>query len=416
MIDIGKLYCGGISDADNLRYGQKNIQNKTSNHIVNKNITASQRKPIVVWNVTKQCNLKCIHCYSSSNLNKGQSELTTEEGLKLIDQLADYKVSSLLFSGGEPLLRKDLFTLIEYAAKKSLRTVVSTNGTLFTQQIAKDLKNAGLIYAGISLDGMQHINDRFRGMPGAYEKALNAFELCKEHSLKAGLRMTLTKQNYNDLNSIFDFIDKNQITRACFYHLVYSGRGKDILNSDLTHVESRNALDIILKRTKEFYSSGKRINILTVDNHVDGVYLYRKLKQEDEKLADKAYQLLKWNGGGANSSGVGIACVDFYGNVHADQFWNDYSFGNIKERTFEEIWTDTSDPLMKGLKNKAKYLKGRCKLCKYKEICCGSLRVRADRVYNDPWAPDPQCYLTDQEIGLTEDKEKQLVACGEIYE
>ena len=110
------------------------------------------------------------------------------------------------------------------------------------------------------------------------------------------------------------------------------------------------------------------------------------------------HQLLRWNGG--NSSGIGIGAVDHLGNVHADQFWQHYSFGNVRERPFSRIWTDTSDPLMAGLKNRKPLLKGRCAACKYLDICNGNFRVRAEAIYDDVWAPDPACYLSDEEIGL----------------
>ena len=125
--------------------------------------------------------------------------------------------------------------------------------------------------------------------------------------------------------------------------------------------------------------------------------------------------LLSWNGGGANSTGVGIANIDFHGFVHPDQFWQDYTFGSIRERPFGDIWMDETDPLMRGLKRKAEYIKGRCRVCAYRDLCNGSMRVRAFRAYNDPWAPDPQCYLTDDEIGLTEEAKGELVSKGEDY-
>ncbi len=416
MIDIGKLYCGGTSTGDGLRYGTKSEADCHGNKPHQIVTLASERRPIVVWSTSRTCNLRCVHCYTDSDNKIYSGELTTKEGFNLIDQLADFNIPSLLFSGGEPLMRPDIFSLIEYAAKKNIRPVISTNGTLIDAQKARDIKNAGVVYVGISLDGMEEVNDKFRGVEGAYKKAMAGFENCRNAEQRVGLRLTLTKQNYSDLNRIFDFIEREDINRACFYHLVYSGRGKDMFKDDLTYHESRDAMDIIMARTKDYFDRGKDINILTVDNHVDGVYMYLKLKEENPKQAEEVYRLLSWNGGGAHSTGVGIGNVDFNGNVHPDQFWQDYSLGNIKERKFGDIWFDESEPLMKGLKHKAEFIKGRCRVCKYSELCTGAMRVRGYRTYDDPWAPDPACYLTDEEIGLDADAKAELKAAGEHFE
>lgn len=416
MIDIGKLYCGGQSTGDGLRYGAKSGPDCHGNRPHEVQVLASERRPIVVWSTTRTCNLNCVHCYTDSANQKYSGELTTDEGLALIDDLASFRIPSLLFSGGEPLMRKDLFKLIEHASNKNIRPVLSTNGTLIDRDAARAIKDAGIVYVGISLDGMEPVNDEFRGVKGAFSRAMAGFGHCVAVGQRVGLRLTLTRQNYGDLNSIFDFIEREGINRACFYHLVYSGRGGNLFAGDLTHRQSRDAMDIIMSRTRDFFDRGKDINILTVDNHADGVYIYLKLKESGDARAEEVRRLLAWNGGGAHSTGVGIANIDFFGNVHPDQFWQDYSFGNIRERSFGDIWTDESDPLMKGLKHKADYIKGRCRLCDHRELCTGAMRVRALRAFGDPWAPDPQCYISDGEIGLDRLKKEELYRKGELFE
>lgn len=415
MIDIGKLYCSGSSTGDGLRYGTEAKTDAHGNlphaHVRN----AGERRPIVVWNVTRTCNLNCVHCYTDSD-NRKYDQLDTHEGLQLIDDLAQFNVPSLLFSGGEPLLRRDIFTLIDHAANKNIRPVLSTNGTLIDREKARAIKDAGIVYVGISLDGMEDVNDTFRGFDGAFMQAMKGFEHCIAVGQRVGLRLTLTKQNFKDLHKIFDFIEKEKINRACFYHLVYSGRGSSLFTDDLSYAQQRQAMDIILERTDDFFNRGLDINILTVDNHIDGVYLYLQLLKKDEQKARQVAELLTWNGGGAHSTGVGIANIDFVGNVHPDQFWQDYTFGNVLERSFADIWMDETDPLMKGLKHKARYLKGRCRLCRFKAMCNGSMRVRAYRVFGDAWAPDPQCYLSDEEIGLTPEMADALTQNGEYFE
>lgn len=397
MIDITYLYCGKETPATPHRYGRV-LKDLSPGDLERHSVAgqANARKPVVVWNTTRTCNLKCVHCYSNSEAKAYPGELDTDSGKALIDDLSQYKIPALLFSGGEPLTRKELFELLTYARKSGLRTVISTNGTLITPELAKKIKDIGVTYVGVSLDGLEDTNDKFRGVSGAFTRAMQGFRNLVDAGQKVGLRMTLTKQNVADIDRIFDFIEKEHINRACFYHLVPSGRGQDVVG--LAPGEARYAIDRILARTKEFCDRKMPVEILTVDNHCDGPYIYMKLKKEGSARAEEVKELLTWNGGGLYSSGVGIACVDWLGNVHPDQFWMYYTFGNVKERKFSEIWQDTGDPLLSGLKNRKSLLKGRCGMCRFKDMCGGALRVRADLFHGDPWAPDPACYLTEDEI------------------
>ena len=391
MVNITKLYCGEEQPADALRYGHGHGAPKA----------AAQRKPIVVWNVTRTCNLRCVHCYSDSFAQKYPGELTHEQALANIDDIAAYKVPALLFSGGEPLARPDTLDLMEYAASKGLRVTLSTNGTLIDEAAAARIKKIGATYVGISLDGIGETNDLFRGKKGAFDAAVRGFRNCTAVGQKVGLRLTLTRRNCADLHDIFDFIQREGIQRACFYHLVYTGRGNTA--DELTPTEVRRALDIILVRTLMFKERGNPREILTVDNHTDNAYLYLKLMEKNPARAKEIYRLMKWNGGGANSSGIGIANIDTQGNVHPDQFWQSATLGNVKERPFSEIWSDNSIPLLAQLRNRLPLLKGRCGNCRFQEICGGSFRVRALQVHGDPWAEDPACYLTDKEIGVMDE-------------
>ena len=417
MISISKLYCGARSESDGLRYGHGGQGPAVNAGAPPASKTAAARRPVTVWNITRTCNLRCIHCYTDSEAKKYGGELTTEEGQALIRDLADFQIPALLFSGGEPLARPDLFDLVAYARSLGIRPTLSTNGTLITAETARGIKDAGFTYVGISLDGIGAVNDRFRGMAGAFDRAVRGFKACVAVGQRVGLRLTLTRHNFANLHGIFDFIEREQIDRACFYHLVYSGRGGQIAGDDLSRKETRRALDIILERTEDFHRRGLNKEILTVDNHVDGIYLYMKLLAKDPVRAEQVLKLLTWNGGGMYSSGVGIADIDFLGNVHADQFWMHHAFGNVRRRPFGEIWTDTSDPLMAGLKNRRDKVKGRCApgICKWFDACGGAMRVRADLVYNDPWAPEPACYLTDEEIGFTPEKQALVKARGEDF-
>jgi 12,18-didecarboxysiroheme deacetylase len=391
MIGISKLYCGTVEPSDALRYG------RASAHLPSHLLQFSRdKRPVVVWNVTRRCNLKCVHCYAQAKDISFNNELTTGEGKRLIDDLAGFGAPVLLLSGGEPMVRPDLAELAGYAVQKGMRAVISTNGTLITREKARILKEIGLSYVGISLDGMEAVNDRFRGVAGAYAKALEGIRNCQEAGIKVGLRFTVNKANVTEIPKIFDLLEEMQIPRICFYHLVYAGRGSKLIQDDLSHAETRAAVDLIIDRTQDLHDRGKPKEVLTVDNHADGPYLYLRLRREDPERAKGVLELLKMNEG--NNSGRGIGCVSWDGEVHADQFWRHYSFGNVRQRPFSTIWTDTSEPLLGKLKEKKRHVKGRCATCRWLDICGGNFRVRAEAVSGDIWAPDPACYLNDDEI------------------
>jgi len=391
MIGISKLYCGTVEPSDALRYSRQSKD--LPSHLLQFSI---DKNPVVVWNITRQCNLKCIHCYAQAKAMLQENELSNVEGRALIDDLSNMGIPVLLFSGGEPLIRPDMPELAEYAVQKGMRAVISTNGTLITQDIARKLKNIGLSYVGISLDGMRAINDKFRGMTGAFDMALKGIENCQEAGIKVGLRFTINRFNVNEIPAIFDLLEEREIPRICFYHLVYAGRGSEMVKDDLSLDDTRKAVDLIIDRTRRLHDAGKPKEVLTVDNHADGPYVYLRLLKEDPQRAAEVMELLKMNEG--NNSGRGIGCVSWDGEIHADQFWRHHSFGNVRLRPFSEIWNDLSDPLMKGLKNKKEHVKGRCATCRWLSICGGNFRVRAEATTGDVWAPDPACYLTDEEI------------------
>jgi len=391
MIGISKLYCGTVEPSDALRYG-RNSENLPS-HLLQFSI---DKKPVVVWNVTRACNLNCMHCYARAGERSQERELTGEQAKTVIDDLAEFGAPVILFSGGEPLMRPDLIDLAGYAVDKGMRAVISTNGTLITKEKAKDLKKLGLSYVGVSLDGMEEVNDHFRKKKGAFNAALEGIKNCQDAGIKVGLRFTLSRLNIKEVPSVIDLLEEHDIPRVCFYHLVYAGRGSDLIDQDLDHNETRRVVDLIIDRTRNLHDRGMPKEVLTVDNHADGPYVYLRMLEEQNPRAEDVLQLLKMNEG--NSSGRGIGCVSWDGSVHADQFWRHHSFGNVLERPFSRIWSDLSDPLMSRLKDKKRYVKGRCATCRWLDICAGNFRVRAEAATGDLWAPDPACYLTDEEI------------------
>lgn len=388
MISVTKLLGGAEHFGDQLRY------NESSRGAVHGATHGSG--PVVVWNVTRTCNLKCIHCYMESDATRYENELTTAEGKRFIDDLAEFRVPVILFSGGEPLLRADFFELARYAVARGLRVTISTNGTLLDRETARDIKKIGVGYVGISIDSIGEKNDEFRKVRGAFDKALAGIRNCLEIGQRVGLRFTINRHNYAEMENIFRLIEEEGIPRVCFYHLVYAGRGSEMMKEDVTLEESRRAMDLIIDKTLYFQEKGLDKEILTVDNHADGVYVYLRMLKENPRRAEKVWELLRNNGG--NRSGIAIGQVDNQGFVHADQFTQNHPFGDVRERKFGDVWTATSHPILDGLRNRKPLLKGRCASCKWLAVCNGNFRARAEAATGDFWAADPACYLTDAEI------------------
>lgn len=411
MIDVSALYCG--TDAPSLphRYGRSLSRDVPEHQRFALPTAASERRPVVVWNITRTCNLRCVHCYSTSETRAYAGELSTDEAFRVLDDLAAFGVPCVLFSGGEPLMRRDVFDLAQYARWKKLHVVFSTNGTLITPELAQRFVELGVAYVGISLDSpLAAVHDRFRAASGAFERTLQGIRACKAAGQKVGLRLTLTKVNAEQLDGVFDLIVREGIDRACFYHLVPAGRGSDLVQ--LSPPETRTAIETIFRRTRALHEEGRRVEILTVDNHCDGVFLWKLLEAEGHPRAAVVHDMLEWNGGARYSSGVGIACIDTQGHVHPDQFWLHETLGNVRDRPFSEIWRDMSNPLMAGLHDRLSRLKGRCGACQYVRLCGGASRVRAELLTGDPWEADPACYLTNEEIGVPEDVQVPLAKRG----
>ncbi|MBD5553502.1 MAG: 12,18-didecarboxysiroheme deacetylase [Desulfovibrio sp.] len=391
MIGISKLYCGQVEASDALRYGRRS--GKLPSHLLQ---FSKDKKPVVVWNMTRRCNLKCVHCYAKAQGASGIDPIDTPQAKAMIDDLAAYGAPVMLFSGGEPLVREDLVELASHATQQGMRAVISTNGTLITKQKAAELKQVGLSYVGISLDGLEEVHDRFRGVPGAFKKALQGIANCQAEGLKVGLRFTINKRNASEIPGIFRLLRDLEIPRACFYHLVYSGRGSELVNEDLDHAQTRAVVDQIMDETRALHEAGMPKEILTVDNHADGPYVWLRLKRENPERARNVLELLQYNEG--NNSGRGIGCISWDGSVHADQFWREHVFGNVLDRPFSKIWDDAGIELLHKLKDKKAHVGGRCARCRHLGICGGNFRARAEAVYGDIWAEDPACYLTEEEI------------------
>jgi len=391
MIGCTKLLCGTATVSDVIKYS--GAEGSMPPQLLQ---FSDHNRPLVVWNTTNRCNLRCKHCYIEAEDKSYREELSTEEAREFIKDLADMKAPVLLFSGGEPLMRKDIFELGKMAAELGLRPVISSNGTLIDRATAAQIKAAGFQYVGISIDGAPATHDEFRNKQGAFADALKGIKACLAEGVKTGIRFTVNKYNQADLPEIFEIIEREGIPRFCMYHLVYAGRGKEMAGMDTDKDEKRQILELISERTMDLHRRGVEVEILTTDNHADGIFLYNYIKKHQPERAEEIVNLLQMHGG--CSAGTKFANVDPRGNVHPCQFWQDYSVGNVRERKFSEIWR-SDDPLMVQLREKHLHLKGKCQDCSQKQLC-GGCRIRARAVYGDIWAEDPACYLEEQETRI----------------
>ncbi len=387
LLSVTRLLCGSPTPGDDLRYGERRNGHRRTKSV--------HHRPVVVWNITRRCNLHCAHCYSSSHNKEYAGELSLAEGKTLIEDLAEFGAPVLLFSGGEPLMREDLPELISHARKTGLRPVVSTNGTLLDEANVARLADAGLDRVGISLDGLEQINDKFRGAKGAFENALSGIRNATAAGMTVSVRFTMTNRNVSDLPGIFDLAVSEGVPRLCVYHLAYAGRGEKLLPFDLDNDSRRETVEDIFKRTLAANSNGRALEVLTVDNHVDGPYMLMWSKENAPDRTAEIEQLLNRNGG--NSAGQGIACVDNTGNVHPDQFWWSRNLGNVREQPFSQIWSSPDNEFLGALRNRKQLLGEPCTSCKWLDVCNGNLRVRAESATGDPWGFDPACYLTPAE-------------------
>ena len=352
--------------------------------------------PVVIWNLIRRCNLTCKHCYSISADTDFKGELSTEEVFTVMDDLKAFRVPALILSGGEPLLRPDIFEIAARSKALGFYTALSSNGTLIDEAMCRRIAEVDFHYVGISLDGIAATHDKFRRMDGAFDKSLKALRLCRDAGLKVGVRFTLTQDNFHDLPALLELCEREEIPRFYFSHLNYAGRGNKNRKDDAQHQMTRQAMDLLFEVCWKHQQQGLVRDYTTGNNDADGVYLLHWVRQRfPEQAAHIEAKLRQWGG---NSSGVNVANIDNLGKVHPDTMWWHYDLGNVRQRPFSQIWADTADPLMAGLKASPRQVGGRCGSCAHFAICGGNTRVRAQQTTGDAWAEDPGCYLTDEEV------------------
>lgn len=387
MIGFTKLLCNGATVSDIVKYGGHS--RRLPPHMLQ---FSSDATPIVVWNMTNRCNLSCQHCYISAEDHDYHGELSTAEAKAFIDDLAAMHVPVLMFSGGEPLIREDLFELGSYAGSRGVRPVISTNGTLITQALAKQIHEIGFQYVGVSIDGDETVHDQFRGRQGAFQEALAGIRHSIAAGNKTGIRFTINRLNVHTLPTVLDLVEQEKIPRFCMYHLVYSGRGKEMADLDLNHTEKRQVIEWLIQRTEDFHRRGIEVEILTTDNHADGATILQYIERNQPERIPEIKELLAMHGG--CSAGAKMANVGPTGDVHACQFWGHRPLGNVRQTAFSQIWRGVHDEFLQVLRQKTEQVTGRCGECRYKAFC-GGCRIRAEAIHGDLWGEDPACYLVD---------------------
>jgi radical SAM protein with 4Fe4S-binding SPASM domain len=348
---------------------------------------SSEEKPVVMWNITRACNLKCKHCYLDAQLGPHPDELTLEEGKELIDELAEMNVPVIIMTGGEPLMSKNFIPLSLYAREKGIRVVVSTNGTVITPDLARKMKEADILYVGVSIDSAKpEIHDSFRGVEGAWKRSIEGVKNAMDAGLKTGFRITISKGNWKDVPALLDLALELNVPRFCLYHLVPTGRGTEIADWDITPQERIKVLQYLYEKAIELQN--EEIEILTTDSPMDGVYILERLKNEDPERFDLARKLMAISGG--CSIGRKVVNIDYLGNVSPCHFTPHQYLGNIREKSFKEIWTDKPCEALIQLRGMKELLKSGCGICEYKDVC-GGCRQKAYFYKGDLFEEDPTC-------------------------
>ncbi|MGY6565897.1 MAG: heme d1 biosynthesis radical SAM protein NirJ [Halomonadaceae bacterium] len=364
--------------------------------------------PVVIWNLIRRCNLTCKHCYTVSADIDFKGELSTDEVFTVLDDLKRFRVPALILSGGEPLMRPDIFEISQKAKELGIYTGLSTNGTLIDESNIAQIAECGYDYVGISIDGLEATHDEFRRRKGAFRESMHAVKLCKQHGIKVGLRFTLTQQNYEQLDAILALIDEHDVDKFYLSHLNYGGRGHRHRKQDAWYQMTRDAMTRLFDHCRAELERGVEREYVTGNNDADGPFLLMWAREHfPDRVEALERRLTHWGG---NASGEYIANIDNLGIVHPDTFWWDHAIGNVRQRPFSEIWRDSQDELMQGFRQRPRSLKGRCAECRFLAICNGNTRVRAWKVTGDPWEEDPGCYLSNEEIGVEGERQRRVAA------
>ena len=342
----------------------------------------------VVWDVTNACNLQCKHCYSTSG-KLGKNELTTKQAKKAIDIFDRAGVTILAFSGGEPLIRPDIFDLTKYAHEKGIYVALATNGTLITSEKAQEMINAGIQFVQISLDGANpETHDAFRGIKGSFDKTIEGIKNCVSTKLFVEVSTTVTKHNYKEIPAIVDLSEALGADWFMAFNFVPTGRGKDVIETDLSPIQREEMLKMLWHELK----TRKKINVLSTAPQFARVALEQEIKEKEKIIPTHFYN--------PTLAGKLMDLAEFIGGCGAGRFYlamrsnGDFEpcvffplkIGNVLKDDFEHLWLN--NPILQELRNKDA-LEG-CSNCEYRYYC-GGCRARAYGYLNNYLAPDPGC-------------------------
>ena len=344
---------------------------------------------IAIWNFTNRCNLSCLHCYSKAGLDAVDT-LTTKIIMDTLPKLKENGVKFIIFSGGEPLTRKDIYDIADQAKELGIITYLSTNGLYIGKNNAKKILDT-FNYVGISIDGSEEIHDHFRGLKGSFRESLKAVQLLNSfNQTKVGIRFTMTKDTIKDLPFIFELAEKEKIPKVYISHLVYSGRGLDNLKMDITKEQRKEAVDFIINKAFYYHENNIDIEIVTGNMEMDAIVFLEKFAQKYPDLKDEMENRLKRWGG--NSAGRKLLNINSEGDIKPDPFFPQ-TVGNILKEDFSDIWTKNPSKLLIDLRKHPREISGKCETCEYLDICNGGSRSRAWAIYDNLWAEDPSCYI-----------------------
>ncbi len=348
---------------------------------------------IAIWNFTNRCNLQCHHCYSYASANS-KDFLSTKFILSSIDELKKANIKFVIFSGGEPLLREDIFDIADKMRKEGIITYLSTNG-LFINEKNVDKIIQKFNYIGISIDGMEEVHDYFRGKKGSFKKSIEAIKLIQSYGGNAGIRFTITNETKDSFYDIFKLSEDIGVNKIYISHLVYSGRGFDNLKIDISKEQRREFVDFIINKAFEYYEQKRDIDIVTGNMEMDAILFLDRFSKKYPNLKEEMVKRLKnWGG---NSAGRRLLNINWLGEVKPDPFFP-FTIGNMTQTPLSQIWLDKENQLLQRLREYPRKLDGRCQKCGVIDICNGGSRSRAYAISGNLWDEDPSCYLSDEEI------------------
>jgi AdoMet-dependent heme synthase len=343
---------------------------------------------LVAWEVTRSCNLACIHCRASAQDHPYENELTTEECLQFLDELAAFASPIVILTGGEPLLRPDIFEVARYGTGKGFRMTMAVNGTLLSPDVVETMLDAGIQRISVSIDGAgADSHDAFRQVKGAFEGALRGISYARAAGLDFQINTTITQQNLHELEAIQQLAVSLGAVAHHIFLLVPMGRGKDLADRAISAEQYEKALHW-------FYEQKDKVPLQLKATCAPHYYriLRQRAQSEGRKVDFQSFGLDAVTRGCLG--GTGFAFVSHVGQVQPCGYL-ELNCGNIREQPFKEIWQGSS--IFQDLRNFKKY-EGKCGRCKYIGVC-GGCRARAYESTGNYLAPEPLCLFEPDRRG-----------------